>query len=121
MRDRPRFQRHIDKMLLCLLYRFRNGYRDFGSLSLSNAHPPLSITDYDQSAKIEPLPTFDDFCDTIDEHDFIFKVQLIWINSHAFPLLSLDQPSAVSQKLIDDHSLLARTSIPLHVMRRQAL
>src|SRR5262245_48274230 len=103
MRNRPRFQRHVDQMLLCPLYRFPNGYRDFGSLPLSNPHPPLSITDYNQSAKIEPLPAFDDFRDTVDEHHFIFKVQLIWINSHAFLLLSLDQLSAVSQKLIAEH------------------
>src|SRR5262245_24138307 len=110
----------MDQMLLCLLDRFRNGDRDLGCLPFSNPHPSLSVTDHDQSTEVEPLPAFDDFRDPVDEHHFILEVQLIWIDSHAIPLLSLyDQLFGPSQTLIASHRLLARTSIPLHVMPRQ--
>jgi hypothetical protein len=88
MRNRSRFQRHMDQVLLRLLDRFCNGHRDFGCLPFSDPNPPLSITDYNKGTEVEALPAFDDFRDTVDEHHFIFEVQLIWIDSHAFLLLS---------------------------------
>jgi hypothetical protein len=78
----------MDQVLFCLLNRFCNGYRDFGCFPFSNPNPSLPITDHNQGAEVEALPAFDDLRDTVDEYDFIFEVQFIWIDSHAFPLLS---------------------------------
>ena len=83
VRDRARLERHVHEVLLGLLYSFRDGHRHFRGLALADADPPLTVTDYDEGAKIKALAALDDFGDAIDEYDFIFEAQFVWIDSHS--------------------------------------
>src|SRR6478672_982875 len=78
-----RLEWNMDEILLCLLHSFRDGDRYFRGLALTDADPPLSVTHHDERAEIEALTAFDDFGDTVDEHDLILEAQFVWIDSHA--------------------------------------
>jgi hypothetical protein len=87
----------MDEIFLCLLHGFRDGHRYFRRFALANADPSLSVTHNDERAEIEALAALDNFGNAVDKHDLVLKAQFVWIDSHAFLLLSFSyQLSALS-------------------------
>jgi hypothetical protein len=73
VRNRSRRKGDMHQVFLGLLNRLcdRNGH--FRSLPFPDADPPLSISNNNQCAKVEPLSTLDDFRNAVDKDDFVLQ------------------------------------------------
>jgi hypothetical protein len=108
VRNRSRGEGNMNQIFLGLFNRLRNRDRHFGGLPFSNPDPPLSISNNDECTKVEALSPLHDFRHSVDEDNFIFQAQFIWINSHLTYLLFLF-PS-IPHQVESGHDLEAQTA-----------
>src|SRR5262249_18399931 len=87
MRDRPGRKGNMHQVFFGLLDRLRDCHGHFGSLPFPDTDPPLSITDDNQRAEVEPLATLYNLRHSVDKDNLVLQAQFIWINSHLSSLL----------------------------------
>jgi hypothetical protein len=69
MRDRSVFQTNADHLVAGHFTTFADRIGNFPGFAKPDAHAPTSVTDHDQSAKIETPTALDDFGGAINEND----------------------------------------------------